>query len=203
MVVDGHPIVREGIRALAATQPDLEVVAETAYAEDALWLYDRCRADVVLLDLQLRRGSGFDVLRALLQHDGQARIVVLTDLAEEEQVFRAISAGARGYVLKSDDTLQIVCALRAVSAGRRYLTPEAAERLAAHVPGSALTAREQQVLELLARGERNHRIATLLGVCDETVKGHIKNILAKLGARGRTEAVSKAIRRGMVTFPLD
>lgn len=198
MVIDDRAIVREGVRGIMARQPDLELVAESAYIDDAVWLYQSCRADVVLMDLHLRSGSGLDGMRALLRHDRNARIVVLTDHGDEEHVFRAISSGARGYVLKSDDALQILCALRAVHAGRRYLTPEASELLAAYVPGSALTSREKQVIDLLARGEKNRVIARHLGLRDETVKGHIKNILSKLGARSRTEAVSKAIRRGVV-----
>lgn len=198
LVIDDHAIVREGIRSLLGAHGGLAVVAETGDARDAVRLYESCLAEVVVMDLELRSGCGPNALCALLRHDANARVVVFSDRSDEERVFNAIASGARGYVLKSDEPQQLIAAIRAVHAGRRYLTNEASDRLAAYVPGTALTCREKQVLELLAHGEKNHAIAAHLGVCNETIKGHIKNILAKLDARSRTEAVSKAIRRGMV-----
>jgi DNA-binding NarL/FixJ family response regulator len=198
VVLDNQPIVRSGLRALLGAQAGFEVVGEGTAATDALPLFRAARPDVVLMDLQLRNGSGVDAIRALRGAEADSRVVVLTNCSDEANVWAAIAAGAQGYVLKDAEPARIVDALRAVHEGRRYLDPEASLRLVEHVHGSAMTSREQQVLELLAAGARNKTIALRLGITEVTVKGHMKNILGKLGAQGRTEAVSKAIQRGLV-----
>lgn len=200
LVVEDHHIVRHGLRAMLSTQSDLAVVAESADAADALRLYESSRADIVLMDLRLRDGSGIDAIRDLRREHPRCRIVVLTNYSDEEHVSNAVAAGASGYVLKDADPSQIVDALRSVAAGRRYLSPEASARLVERAQASPLTPREMDVMALLVHGHRNRSIAATLGVTEETVKGHVKNILGKLGVQDRTEAATEAIRRGLVAL---
>jgi DNA-binding NarL/FixJ family response regulator len=153
---------------------------------------------VVLMDLRLHKGSGVDAIGSLCAEFVACRIVVLSNYASEEHVFRAVAAGARGYIVKDADPSQIIEALRAVHGGQRYLSPEVSSRLADRVHRSSLTPREADVLTLLVRGTRNRGIADALGISEETVKGHVKNILSKLDAADRTQAASEAIRRGLI-----
>ncbi|MDQ3280146.1 MAG: response regulator transcription factor [Acidobacteriota bacterium] len=198
MIVEDHHVVRAGIRAILERQPDFVIADEAADAHDLVARYQACGANIALVDLRLGRHSGLDAIRALIAHDPQTRIVVLTHCSDDDHVSEAMCAGAHGYVLKSDDPAEIVSALRAVHAGRRYLSPEVSETLAGAFGSPELTLRERQVIGLLARGEKNRNIARLLGVTEETIKGHVKNILAKLGASTRTEAVTRAVRRGWI-----
>jgi two-component system NarL family response regulator len=198
MIVDDHAIVREGLRTVVESQRDMQVVAEAAGSEDVVALFAGTQPDVVIVDLRLRNGSGVEAIRALRSIYPGSRIVVLSNYSSEEHVFRAIAAGAHGYVVKDEDPSHILAALRAVREGRRYLSPEASASLADHVDRSSLTPREEEVLTLLARGERNRAIADVLGISEETVKGHVKNILGKLGVRDRAHATSEAIRLGLV-----
>jgi DNA-binding NarL/FixJ family response regulator len=198
MIVEDHAIVRQGLRTVIDAQPDMRVVGETGVADDAVSLFASSKPDVVVVDLRLRNGSGLDTIRALRSRYADSRIVVLSAYSSEEHVFRAVAAGAQGYVVKSDDPAHIVSALRSAHEGHRYLSPEASARLADHVHRSSLTGREQEVLALLVRGGRNRSIAAALGIAEETVKGHVKNILGKLGVRDRAHAASEAIRRGIV-----
>jgi DNA-binding NarL/FixJ family response regulator len=198
MIVDDHAIVRQGLRMLIGDQGGMEIVAETGDAGDVPSLFASSRPDVVLLDLRLRDGSGEHAIRRLHADFPAPRVVVLSNYGGEEHVFRAIAAGANGYVVKDDDPSHILLALRAVFAGRRYLSPEASARLADHVHDSSLTTREAEVLTQLVHGQRNREIAAVLSIAEETVKHHVKNILGKLGARDRTSAAREAIRRGLV-----
>jgi len=197
-VVNDRAVVREGLRALLAVQRDMHLAAASGDVRDLMALYERSRPDVILCGLDFRTGSAADCIRALRERHVRARVVVLTTRDDEESVYRAVDAGAQGYVLESDPASDIVDAIRAVHAGRRYLTARPADRLLQHVGSSRLTPREHQVLHLLAHGHSNRRIGVLLDITEGTVKGHVKNILTKLGARGRTEAASIAIRRGIV-----
>jgi len=198
IVVDAHALVRIGIRTLLEREGRFAVVAEVPDAESVVEKYEASGAGVVLMDLQLGGSSGLDAIRALVATQPNVRIVVLTDHADGDHVSAAMSAGAQGYVLKSDDPAEIVAALQTVHNGRRYLSPAVSETLAGALAASGLTYRERQVIGLMARGEKNRDIARALGVAEETVKGHVKNILAKLGASTRTEAVSRAARRGWI-----
>jgi DNA-binding NarL/FixJ family response regulator len=198
LIVEDHEVVRQGLKAIIGAQRDMTVVGETALGSEAVPLYQSTKPDLVLMDLRLRDGSGLEAIRALRALNPDCRVVVLSNYGSEEHVYRAIAAGALGYVMKDTDASQIVVALRAVHGGQRYLSNEASSRLVEHVHRSGLTQREAEVLALLARGSRNHDIGQALGIAEETVKGHVKNILGKLGARDRTEAAREAIRRGLV-----
>lgn len=198
MIVDDHSVIRHGLRSLFSTQRDIEVVGEAQDVDSAVSIGIETRCDVATVDLRLRTSSGLDVIRALRASRPSCRAVVLTNYGSDEDVHRAMAAGAQAYVLKHADVAEIVGAVRAVYAGRRYLSPEAAATLADAVHWTRLTGREQQVLELLVTGCRNRDIARALGITAETVKGHIKKILVKLGVKDRTEAATQAIRRGLV-----
>lgn len=198
MIVDDHEIVRQGLKAVIGAQRDMDIVAETGEVHEVVPLFAASRPDLVLMDLRLRNGSGLDAIRVLKASFVASRIVVLSNYGSEEHVFRAMAAGAQGFVMKDGDASQIIDALRAVHRGHRYLSSEASSRFIDRVHRSSLTRREEEVLALLVHGTRNRRIADELSICAETVKGHVKNILVKLGVRDRTEAVSEAIRRGLV-----
>jgi len=198
MVVDGQEVVRQGVKALVTAEQDMAIVAETGRADEIVPLYADSRPDLVIMDLRLRNGSGLDAIRQLRVRFPASRIVVLSNDCGEEHVFRAIEAGAKGYVMKDGDASEIVDALRAVYRGRPFLSAQASSRFVDHAHRCPLTRREEEVLALLVRGTRNRKIANALGIAEETVKGHVKNILVKLGVRDRTEAASEAIRRGLV-----
>jgi two-component system, NarL family, response regulator len=198
MIVDDHSVVLHGLRALFSSRGDVEIVGEASTRDEAIALGRATRCDVALVDMRLRDTSGLDVIRALAVCCPQTRAIVLTNYGAEHDVGAAMLAGARGYVLKHAEPSEIVDAVRTVGAGRRYFSPEAAAILGSYVSASPLTDREQQVLELLVPGTRNRDIGRILGVAEETVKKHVRNIFSKLDAKDRTEAAMKAIKRGLV-----
>jgi DNA-binding NarL/FixJ family response regulator len=198
MCVDDHAVVREGVALKLALEPDISVVATAATGEDAVALFAHHRPDVTLMDLQLPMMSGLDAIHAIRRIDPKARIVVLTMYEGDEDIHRALKAGAATYLLKgtlSDDLLRIV---RDVHAGAAPLPPEIASRLAGRSARSALSPREIEVVTLMARGLHNKEIASALRVSVETVRLHAKNVFAKLKAPGRTGAVIAALRRGII-----
>jgi len=201
LVVDDHKVVREGVRAMISREPDMEVVAEAGDAAAALAAYNTHRPDVALVDLRLPEVGGAELIRQLRAADPQARIIVLTSYDADEDIFRAIQAGAAGYLLKGtfpDGILE--AAIRAVHAGRRVIPPEIADRLAQRLSGPTLTPREIAVLELVAKGLSNREIGTVLSTSAGTVKTHLERIYAKLGVGDRTAAALAAIQRGLVTL---
>lgn len=198
LVVDDHPLLREGVAAVLATQPDLHLVGEAADGLQALERYRALRPDVVLLDLQLPGLSGIEVISRLRKEFAQARIIVVTASRGDVQAVRALEAGASGYLLKSGLRRDLVDTVRAVYQGRRQVQAEVAADIAEHLLGDALSAREIQVLQSVAAGNSNKAIAALLSIAEETVKAHMKNILCKLGARDRTHAVAIALKRGII-----
>lgn len=196
--VDDHAIVREGICLKINLQADMTVVAAAATGEQAVALFASHRPDVTLLDLQLPVMSGLDALRAIRKIDPAARVVVLTMYQGEEDIYRALQAGAATYLLKgtlSDDLVRVV---REVHAGERPIPPDVAAKLAARVPRSALTSREIEVITLMATGMQNKEIAAALRISHDTVRLHAKNIFAKLQVPDRTAAVTHALRRGII-----
>jgi DNA-binding NarL/FixJ family response regulator len=198
MVVDDHPVVREGLRALLGTQPGLEVVAEAGTCVETIEQVRRHDPDVILLDLMLPDASGASVVEALIREWPSLRIIILSSVAAEEDVRTCLQAGAKGYVLKGAPIEEIVCAIRLVSEGRVYVAPRAAERLAESAHQARLTEREQEVLALLVAAKSNKEIAHSLGVGEATVKTHVHRILDKLRVRDRAGAITTAIKKGIV-----
>jgi DNA-binding NarL/FixJ family response regulator len=200
VIVDHQYVVREGLKVLLSTHRDLTVVGEAWDSANAAEVVAAVRPDVIIVDIRSSSPSAATAIRLLRRAYAGFRFVVFTNYSDEQHVCDAISAGAHGYVLKNAEPFEIIAAVRAAHAGRRYMASNAYSRLIERVHGSALTPREQQVVELLVRGEKNKAIAGRLGIAEVTVKGHLKNILGKLSASTRTEAVCKAIERGLVRF---
>jgi two-component system NarL family response regulator len=201
LIVDDHRVVRVGLRAIIEAEPDMEVVGEAGDGPAALAAYDAHRPDITLLDLRMPGMSGPEILTALRQRDPNATVIVLTSYDADEDVYRAIQAGARGYLLKGtlpDGVLE--AAIRKVHAGQRLLAPEAAARLADRMTSPSLTPREVAVLQLVAQGKSNKEIGTSLSLAEGTVKTHLKRIYEKLGVGDRTEAALLAVQRGIVTL---
>jgi len=199
LLVDDHFIVRHGLRSYFANHRDIEVIGEAEDLEGAVAICREKSPDVAVVDLRLRSYSGVDVVHALAEASCCCRCVMLTSYGSEEDVHNSISAGARGYVFKHADPSEIISAVRAVHAGRRYLSAEASAALVNYTRSSSLlTERERDVLRLLIPGTRNKVIAGILGIGEQTVKGHVKKILMKLGVQDRTEAATQAIQRGLI-----
>ncbi len=199
LCVDDHQVVREGISLIIDRQADMVVVGAAATGEEAVALFERERPDVTLMDLQLRSMGGVDAIRAIRRLDPAARVVVLTMFRGDEDIHRALEAGASTYLLKdtlSDDLVRVV---RDVHAGREPpVSADVQAMLAEHAARPRLTPREVQVVELISLGMRNKEIAVSLGISEETVQVHVKNILAKLEVQDRTAAVNVALRRGII-----
>jgi two-component system, NarL family, response regulator len=198
LVVDDHPVLREGIAALINGQTDMKLVAEASDGQEALAQYRLHRPDVTLMDLQMPTMSGIETIIAIRDESPNARIIVLTTYGGDVQVVRALKAGARGYVLKGHVHKALLDTIRAVHAGKKRISPEVAAEIAEHASDDALTPREIDVLRLIAKGNANKEIAGKLLVTEETVKGHVKNILVKLGVNDRTHAVTIGLKRGII-----
>jgi DNA-binding NarL/FixJ family response regulator len=196
--VEDHPIVREGLRAIVGTQPDMVMVAQAGNAEQAIAEFRLHRPDVTLMDLRLPGTNGTDTLIAIRGEFPHAKIVMLTMSDGDGEIQRALRAGAAAYLLKTMPHEQIVSVIRAVHAGRKPVPTEVAARLAAHLGQEDLTTRELEVLGLIRDGHRNKQIADRLGIAETTVNFHIKNLVDKLGANDRAHAVTIAIRRGLL-----
>ena len=202
LVVDDHPVVREGLMAVLEDTKDVQVVGEAGSAEEALTLVERSRADVVLLDLELPGMNGVDAIPGFSASAAHPRVIVLTAYDTEERVLASLKAGAAGYVLKGAPASEIAQAIRAVAGGGSYLTPRVAARVVAQVNApkrsSTLSARERQVLRLVARGRSNKQIARDLAITERTVKFHMTSIFNKLGADNRAQAIAIAAQRGLL-----
>src|SRR5246500_2391568 len=198
LAVDGHPMLREGIATLVASQSDMELVAEASTGREALEQFRKHRPDLTLMDLQMPDMDGIEAMVAICSEFPEARIIVLTTYKGDVQVLRALKAGARAYLLKGLLRKELLETIRAVHAGQKRIPPEIASQLAEHAVDDALTSREIDVLRLLACGNANKLIADQLSITEDTVKGHVKNILSKLGANDRTHAVTIALRRGII-----
>jgi len=198
--VDDHPLVRQGIAGLVAIQSDMTLVGEAANGREAIHQFRVHHPDVTLMDLQMPEMSGLDAIIAIRGEFAEARIVVLTTYAGDVQVLRSLKAGARAYLLKNTLHKELVETIRAVHAGKKSLSPEVSFQLAEHATDDALTPAEIRVLRLIAEGNANKEIATLLSVSEETVKGQVRNILSKLGAKDRTRAAMIGLKRGIIEF---
>lgn len=198
LVVDDHPALRAGLAAMIQAQPGLALAAEAANGDEALARYRTIRPDVVTLDLRMPGVDGLQVLQQLLACDREARVLVMTMFDHEQDVVHCIRAGALGYILKSAAKAEIVQAIQAVAAGRRWVPDYVAVKLASGMSSESLTPREQQVLEHIQLGLGNKEIGRLLGMTEGTVKTHVREILSKLGAISRTEAVNLGRQRGLL-----
>ena len=196
--VDDHPLLREGIAALIANQSDMKLVAEAGNGHEAIAQFRTHRPDVVLMDLQMPEMSGIDAIIAIRAEFPGARIIVLTTYAGDVLAQRALKAGVQAYILKSNVRKELLETIRIVHSGKKRIHPEIATQLADHAGDDLLTAREIQVLGLIAAGNSNKLIADQLSITEETVKGHVKNILSKLSANDRTHAVTLGLRRGII-----
>lgn len=202
LIVDDHPVVREGLVAVLEDEPDFEVVGLAGSAEEALSLAKIARPNVILLDLELPGMNGVDAIPHLAVAAPDARVIVLTAYDTEERVLGAIQAGAGGYVLKGAAATEIAHAIRAVHGGESYLTPRVASRVMARIGGQrrpgVLSAREREVLRLVADGRSNKQISQTLSITERTVKFHVTSILNKLGAANRAQAIALATQRGFL-----
>jgi DNA-binding NarL/FixJ family response regulator len=198
LVAEDHFVTRIGIKAVLTAEPDILLVAEAETGTAAIAAFFTHRPDVTIVDLLLPDLSGVDVIRAVRADLPDARFIVLTGSAGSEGVYRALQAGARAYLLKGSTGTELVRAVRDVHAGRRVIPPDVAEQLAERAPQSDLSPREIEVLRLAAGGHSNKRIAASLGLSEATVRTHVSNILAKLGASDRTQAATEAMRRGIL-----
>ena len=198
LTADDHPVVRAGIAAMLANEADLQLIGEASDGRDAAERYERDRPDVVLMDLRMPRCDGVTAIRTIIAAHPDARIVALTTYDGDADIHRALDAGACGYLIKDMLGVQLVSAIRAAAYGRRVIPPEVAGRLAEFVPRVDLTAREVEVLRLVAKGLRNRDIARVLERTEETIKVHVKHVMEKLGVADRTEAVTIALQRGII-----
>lgn len=198
LTVDDHPLMREGTAAMIRSQADMLLVAEAANGSEALQRFREHQPDVTLMDIRLPDRSGIDTVIAIRSEFPEARILMLTTFDGDVEIQRALQAGARGYMLKSMPPSELLTGIREVHAGRKRIPPEVAAHLAEHMGEETLTARELEVLQQVAGGNRNRDIGGRLFISEETVKVHIKHIMEKLGAKDRTEAVAIALRRGMI-----
>jgi DNA-binding NarL/FixJ family response regulator len=198
MVVDDHPLMRVGVASIVNASSDMSVVAQTGTGEEAVALFQKHKPDVTLMDLRLPGMSGVDAIRAIRKTDSRARFVVLTTYEGDADIHQALEAGAQGYLIKGMPYQTLVDALHRVHRGERFLPPPVARALASRMPDSDLSAREREVLSLLASGKSNKDIASLLGITEATVKCHVSAILLRLNVSDRTEAVVTALHRGLI-----
>jgi DNA-binding NarL/FixJ family response regulator len=198
LTADDHPVVRAGIAAMIANEPDIDIVAEGRDGAEAVALFEAHRPDVVLIDLRMPKLDGVSAIRAIRGIDPNARIVALTTYDGDADIHRALSAGASAYLLKDAMVDELVAAIRTAFAGKRVIPPDVATRLAEFTPREDLTAREQEVLEHVAKGLGNKEIGRAIGRSAETVKAHLESIFQKLDAKDRTHAVTIALQRGII-----
>lgn len=198
LCVDDHPLVRKGIASILANEADMQLVGEAGNGREAVEMFRKLRPDVILMDLRMPEMTGIEAARIIRQEDPDARIVALTSYDGDQDIYRALEAGVRGYLLKEMVHTDVLRAIRTVYSGKRLMPQEVAERLSEYFPQVALTPREVEVLGLVAKGLANKEIAGRLGTASGTVKMHIQNILAKLGASDRTHAVTIALERGIL-----
>jgi len=196
--VDDHPLLREGIATVINSQQDMCVIADAASSKDAIDQFRKHKPDVTLMDLRLPDKSGIDTMISIRREFPEARIIMLTTFEGDVEIQRALEAGARAYLLKSMPPKELVEVIRQVHAGKKRVPPQLAAHLAEHISDEPLTSREIEVLSQIAEGNRNRDIGEKLFITEETVKVHIKNIMGKLGASDRTQAVAIAIRRGII-----
>ena len=198
MIVEDHFVVRAGLTAIIKSQQDMMTVAEAGNGRQAVELFEEYQPDVTLMDLRIPALNGIEAISAIIKKFPRAKIIVLSTFGGDEDIFKALQAGARAYFLKDVKGQDLIAAIRAVHAGQRLLPPEVASRLAERIPRSELSPREMEILRLIARGRSNREIATALSISEGTVRVHASNIFAKLGCNDRAQAVSEAFQRGII-----
>ena len=197
LTVDDHPLLREGIAGMLASEADMDLVGEASNGREAIDAFRGCLPDIVLMDLQMPEVGGVEAIARIRSEFPSARIIVLTTYSGDVQAVEALRAGAQAYLLKSSLRKELLDAIRAVMAGKRRIPPEVACEIAEHSAEGGLAAREREILPHVGAGNSNKRIAAQLSVTEETVKTHMKSILSKLGANDRTHAVTIALKRGI------
>ncbi|MGA3158918.1 MAG: response regulator transcription factor [Steroidobacteraceae bacterium] len=198
ILADDHPVVRDGLAAIVNQQADMEVIGEAGDGEEALTLFHALKPDVMVLDLRMPKRDGVGVVQHLIQSDPEARVLIMTTYDGDEDIFRSLSHGARGYILKDAPRQEILTAIRAINEDRTYTSSTVASKALLRMGKPSLTQRELDVLQLVAEGRSNKDIARRLEITEGTAKTHVKGILTKLDAISRTEAVAVAHRRGLV-----
>jgi DNA-binding NarL/FixJ family response regulator len=198
LLADDHPLLRDGVAGLIADQSDMKLVGEASTGLEAIDQFRKHRPDVTLLDLQMPELGGIDAIKTIREESPEARIIILSTYKGDAQVLSALRSGAQAYLLKSTLRRELLDAIRAVYNGQKRIPPDVAAQLAEHAADEPLTSRELEVLGLIAAGKANKLIASDLAITEETVKGHVKNILSKLGASDRTHAVTIALKRGII-----
>jgi DNA-binding NarL/FixJ family response regulator len=201
ILVDDHPVVRFGLAAIIGLQPDMVVVAEAGSGEEACAVCDRQAADVVLMDLRLPGLSGVEAIRDIRKSHPSLRFIVVTTYDGDEDIHKALEAGAQAYILKGMSHNELVNAIRMVHSGLKYIPPSVSKSLAERPPHSELSARELEVLELIVKGRSNREIGEALGISEATVKWHVNIILSRLNVSDRTQATVAALQRGIVHLP--
>ena len=201
LVVEDHNVVRQGLIALLNSVPEIKVVAQGSDGEQAVQLFREHHPDVTIMDLRMPKKGGVEAIKEIREQDPNARIIVLTTFDGDEDIYRALQAGAKGYLLKDMFGDELIDAIRAVHAGKQRIPAAVAQRLAERMGGPSLTARELEVLKCIVGGNSNREIGTELSISEATVKTHINNILGKLGVTDRTQAATTALQRGIVHLP--
>ena len=199
LIVDDHPVVRAGLTSMLGTQAELEVIGSASSGEEALAKLSQLEPDVLLLDLRMHGMSGVDTLMAMKRSAHDVRVIILTSFETDEDIYRAVQAGAHGYLLKDTSLREMVEAIRTVHAGKRYIPRDIAARLAERMMRTDLTPREIEILKLLSKGPTNKEIGRALSISENTVKNHVNSIIEKLEVSDRTEAATTAIQRGLIS----
>ena len=200
LIVDDHIVVRLGLRTLIQSQPDMEVAAEASNGREVVDMAAKLHPDVILLDLRMPECGGVETVRRLHAAESAARVLILSSFGSEEEIYQALNAGALGYILKSTDSDELLKAIRQVHRGERWIPPGVAERYTERMHRPELTQREMEILRCIFQGQSNKEIAHQLSVAENTVKNHINNLLAKLGAKDRTQAAHLALTRGLLNL---
>ncbi|MEH1962132.1 MAG: response regulator transcription factor [Nostoc sp.] len=200
LISDDHPFMREGLAAVIDYKPDMTVVGQACNGREAVELFRQHQPDVTLMDLRMPELSGVEAIAIICAEFADARIVVLTTYDGDEDIYRGLRSGAKGYVLKDAEPDELLTAIRAVHNGQKYIPPAVGAKLAERINNPELSERELEVLRLMARGKSNLEISTALSIAEGTVKFHVKNILSKLGVGDRTQAMIVALKRGIITL---
>jgi DNA-binding NarL/FixJ family response regulator len=198
LIVDDHPVVRAGLTSMLGTHQEFKVVGSAVSGEQALDICGKSAVDLMLLDLRMPGMNGIDTLQALSRLQNPPRVIILTSFETDEDIYRAVKAGARGYLLKNTSQEEMIAAIRAVHAGQTHIPPRIAARLAERLERSNLTEREIEILEMMAKGLTNKEIGQALYISDKTARNHVNNVMEKLDVSDRTEAVAVAIQQGII-----